>query len=65
MGKLEGISREAGGAALVMLCYEADPACCHRGLLRGWLREHGIEVRELAPGDLPERPDNPQPPLFR
>lgn len=31
----------------VLCCWEKDPAKCHRSLLAGWLREHGIECEEL------------------
>ncbi len=64
MGKLKRISEEAGGATPVLLCFEVSPDDCHRGLLSDWLREHGVEVRELRAGDLPQRPDAPQPSLF-
>ncbi len=64
VGRLGRISEEAGGAALVLLCFEEAPQDCHRGLLLDWLRERGVEVRELSPGDLPQRPDSPQPRLF-
>ena len=64
MGKLEKISRESGGLPPVLLCFEADPADCHRGIAARWIRERGVEIRELAPGDLPERPGTPQLKLF-
>lgn len=62
--RLARISEETGGGALVLLCFERDPGDCHRGLLTAWLREHGVEIRELAPGDLPQRGDVPEPRLF-
>jgi uncharacterized protein YeaO (DUF488 family) len=64
VGKLERISAEAGGLPLVLLCFEASPDDCHRGLLLDWLRERGVEVRELQPGDLPEREGALEPRLF-
>ncbi len=64
MGRLARISEETGGAALVLLCFEEAPQDCHRGLLLDWLRERGVEVRELGAGDLPTRSDAPQRSLF-
>lgn len=64
VGKLEKISKEAGGLPVVLTCFEKDPADCHRGLLASWLRENGVEIQELAPGDLPTRSDAPQRSLF-
>lgn len=55
LGKLAGISREAGGLALVLLCYEPAGEFCHRHVLSDWLRGRGVEIRELEPGDLPQR----------
>jgi Protein of unknown function, DUF488 len=63
-GGLARISEEAGGKPLCLLCFERDPGNCHRGLLVAWLREHGVEIRELEAGDLPQRQDVPQPALF-
>lgn len=31
----------------VLCCWEKDPETCHRSLLAGWLRYHGIECEEL------------------
>lgn len=64
VGRLERISEEAGGQPLVLLCFESSPDDCHRGLLTAWLREQGITVRELQPGDLSQRPDAPELRLF-
>ncbi len=61
---LERLAGLSGGKACVLLCYERDPADCHRGVLASWLRGHDVEIRELMPGDLPQRPDSPQPSLF-
>lgn len=36
------------GWPLALLCYERDPADCHRALLAEWIEQHiGEEVREL------------------
>lgn len=68
MGKLERIEREAGGLPLVLLCYEdlsKPDQWCHRRMLAQWIRRvANVEVRELRPGDLPERPEAPQKRLF-
>lgn len=64
VGKLERIGRESGGAALVLLCFEREDQFCHRHLLRRWLRERGVEIRELKAGDLPQREDVAQRSLF-
>jgi hypothetical protein len=32
LGRMVAINREAGGLPLVFLCYEVDPADCHRGI---------------------------------
>ncbi len=65
---LQRLAALSGGKAVIALCWEklADPSeWCHREILARYLRtEAGIEVRELAPGDLPHRPDSPQPRLF-
>ncbi len=45
---LERISREEGGRPLVLLCYEADPARCHRSAFAAWWFEQtGKAVEEL------------------
>lgn len=67
VGRLEEIGREARGLPLVLLCYEdvTKPGeWCHREHLSAWLRERGVEIRELEPGDLPQREDVPEPKLF-
>ncbi len=62
---LEGISGEAGGVPLVLLCYEPADQFCHRRVLAESLRaKTGIDVSELRAGDLPERPNVPQIRLF-
>ena len=61
LGRLAGI---AGGKPCVLLCYEKDPADCHRGVVVDYLLEHGEQIKKLKPGDLPLQPDNPQPSLF-
>lgn len=45
---LERISREEGGRALALLCYEADPGQCHRSAFAAWWEERtGQPVEEL------------------
>jgi len=61
LDRLARISHETGGLPLVLLCYEPAGEFCHRHVLSAWLRERGVEIRELEPGDLPQRPDAPQP----
>lgn len=43
------IRREARGREVVLLCYEAPEAFCHRRILAGWLEENGFaeDIREL------------------
>lgn len=65
--RLARIAEESGGLPLVLLCYEdlTKPGqWCHRAHLSDWLRERGVEIRELGPGVLPPRPDAPQQALF-
>ncbi len=64
VSRLETIGREAGGLPVTLLCFEEAQSDCHRGLLASWLRERGVEVRELQPGDLPEREGALEPRLF-
>lgn len=64
LAKLERISQQAGGVAVVLLCYEVEEVDCHRGLLSAFLRERGVEIRELVPGDLPQREDAAELRLF-
>ncbi len=46
--QLERISREEGGRPLVLLCYEADPAQCHRSAVaERWEARTGQTVPEL------------------
>ncbi len=67
---LSEIRRISGSRSAVLLCWErldgSDPGeFCHRRSLAEYLkREAGMEVRELQAGDLPQRPDSPQPRLF-
>lgn len=53
-----------GGKACVLLCWERDPADCHRGIVAAYLREHGVEIEELVSGDLPQRKGIRAPRLF-
>ena len=64
LGRLARISQENGGLSLVLLCYEPAGEFCHRHVLSAWLRGQGIEIRELEPGDHPQRPEAPQRRLF-
>jgi hypothetical protein len=64
LDRLARISQENGGLPLVLLCYEPAGEFCHRHVLSAWLREQGVQVRELEPSDLPQRghdPEAPQP----
>lgn len=46
---LARISREEGGKPLALLCYEADPASCHRSAFASWWFEQtGQVVEELS-----------------
>lgn len=46
---LARISREEGGTALALLCYEADVECCHRGTFSQWWEERtGQQIPELG-----------------
>ena len=51
------LSRKHGGARLVLLCWEADPADCHRGLFSAWWFEQtGQAVPEIdADGEMVEQ----------
>ena len=64
LGRLAGISQEAGGLPLVLLCYEPAGEFCHRHVLSAWLRGQGVEIGELEPGALPQPPEAPQRRLF-
>ncbi len=64
VSRLARIAEESGGLPLVLLCYECSDEFCHRHVLRRWLAGRGVRVKELEPGDLPPRPDAPQPSLF-
>lgn len=35
------------GRSPVMVCYEKNPAACHRSLVAAWLRQNGFEVEEV------------------
>jgi hypothetical protein len=67
---LERISEQHCGKPLCLLCWErldgSDPhEWCHRRVLADYLEQRtGTSILELAPGDLPRRPDIPQPSLF-
>lgn len=36
------------GDDAVLLCYEPSNKFCHRHLAAGWLRDHGIDIREYV-----------------
>ena len=57
LDRLAGVNQDNGGLPLVLLCYEPAGEFCHRHVQSAWLRERGVEVRELQPGDLPQRPE--------
>lgn len=58
--QLARISDEEGGKPLVLLCYEADPAECHRSVFSSWWAEQtGQELPEMDRGCDQSR--NPQP----
>jgi hypothetical protein len=63
---LSDLARIAGDHAAILLCWERpDEPFCHRWALSCWLHARaGIEVPELEPGMLPQRPDVPAPRLF-
>jgi len=53
---LTKISAEEGSRPLVLLCFEADPAGCHRATFaRWWAARTGQEVKELGRGCGPSR----------
>jgi Protein of unknown function, DUF488 len=64
----EEIGERHPAKTLVLLCFEADPADCHRGLWAAWWHEQtGEHVPELVPDGSPRpaRPaQSPQPSLF-
>lgn len=62
---LARISREEGGADLALLCYEADPARCHRSAFAAWwFGKTGQEVPELQSRGRPHHCQDLQEPLF-
>lgn len=53
---LAKISAEEGSGTLVLLCYETDPANCHRAMFaRWWAARTGRAVKELGRGCGPSR----------
>ena len=64
---LRRIGREEGGRPLCLLCFERDPAECHRAMFARWFRvKTGIVVPELDVRDFGASEDNyrEQPTLF-
>ncbi len=63
---LTKISDEEDGKALALLCYEADPARCHRSAFAAWWTEQtGQEVPELQNSvSSRKRQEGAQPSLF-
>jgi hypothetical protein len=41
------VAKELGDGA-ILLCWENEPADCHRGAVADWLRAAGYEVEEIA-----------------
>lgn len=75
LGQLEAIGADAilarmeyliDNRAAILLCWEKPhESFCHRWVLARFIEEEtGIMVPELEPGDVPRRPDSPQPVLF-
>ena len=61
----EEIGERHPAKTLVLLCFEADAADCHRGLWAAWWYEQtGQEVPELQPDKPARSPDGPHPSLF-
>lgn len=61
----EAIGERHPGRRLVLLCFESDPADCHRGLwAEWWFQQTGERMPELRPEGEEKRPDGPQPSLF-
>lgn len=50
---------ELAGENAILLCYEKDPAECHRGLVAEWFRETlGIHLPDIETGKSVEKPKN-------
>lgn len=62
---LKNLSDEEGGADLCLLCFEADPARCHRSMFaRFWHDKTGEVVEELTSCGASHKRQDPQEPLF-
>lgn len=49
LAKLDPVKVAADlGENAVLLCWEGDPAECHRALIAEWLTAAGVEVQELT-----------------
>ena len=46
----QDVANELGDGA-IMLCYESPNDFCHRHIVAEWMRNAGIDVRELLPED--------------
>lgn len=66
IGDLLGrLSDEAGGKALVLLCFERDPSDCHRAMFaRWWTAQTGQAVEELQRCGSSHKRQDAQEPLF-
>lgn len=45
---MQDIMRLSGGKDAAILCFERDPAQCHRNLVAGWLRKAGYKIEEYG-----------------
>ncbi len=45
---MQEIMRLSGGKDAAILCFERDPAQCHRSLVARWLRKAGYEITEYG-----------------
>ncbi len=48
LAELAELLAKYDGWPLALLCFERDPAQCHRSILAEWLREKGVQVQELS-----------------
>ncbi len=45
---MQEITRLSGGKDAAILCFERDPAQCHRSLVARWLRKAGYKIAEYG-----------------